>query len=415
MTAWAPIAQGSRQQLRVRQLGRWWSWTAAIRDVVPGRSFTDSQLADGPFARWDHTHTVEGSGNAAHVIDDLVWAPPGGAIGRLLAGPLLRPAIARTFAFRHRRTTSDLAWLSATALPASVAVTGASGVVGSALCAFLEAGGVRVVRLGRRPGPGVAAFDPAHGVIDGDALEGVDAVVHLAGEPVAQRWSPSVKRRILDSRVVGTTLLSQTLASLSTPPRVLIAGSATGFYGDQGDAALTEDSPAGETFLAGVAAATEAATQAANGAGIRVVHLRTGVVITLRGGALRAQLPTARIGLAGPVGGGKQWVPWIALDDLIGLITHAMASDVRGALNAVSPEPVRQADFSRTLARVLRRPSGLPVPAAVVRALWGEVASETLLTSQRVSPTRAVESGFSFHFADLADALAFSLGRAAPT
>ena len=264
----------------------------------------------------------------------------------------------------------------------------------------------------RPPAADELRWDPARGEIDRAGLEGLDALVHLAGESVAGRWTAAKKRRIKDSRVLGTRLVCEALAQLEHKPRVLVCASAIGVYGDAGDTELTEDSASGEGFLAEVVREWEAATEPARAAGIRVVLLRTGIVTSARGGALeRLRLPFS-LGLGGPIGGGRQWQSWIDLDDLIGVIHHAIHCDaLRGPVNAVAPEPVRQAEFARTLASVLRRPSLLPLPAAIVRAVFGEFGREALLASQRVSSTRLRESGFEFDFPTLEASLRHQLGR----
>jgi len=297
-----------------------------------------------------------------------------------------------------------------------VAVTGSSGLVGSALLPELAARGHRAIRL-LRPGPPAAgepavAWDPAAGTIDARALEGVDAVVHLAGEGVAGRWSAAKKARIRDSRVRSTALLAGTLARLARPPRVLVCASAIGWYGDRGDEVLTEASPAGTGFLAEVCREWEAAAGAAALAAIRVVHLRIGMALSRRGGALAALLPVFRLSLGGPVGRGAQWMSWIALDDLVGAIVHALGADtLAGPVNAVAPHPVTNREFTRTLGRVLRRPAFLPFPAPAARLLLGEMADALLLASARVLPLRLTASGYAFEHPELRGALRAELGR----
>lgn len=286
-----------------------------------------------------------------------------------------------------------------------IAVTGASGFVGRGLNEVLTRAGHRVRPLVRREvrHPDEIAWDPAEGRIDTDAFEDVDAVVHLAGEPVSQRWTSAARRRILDSRVKGTALLALALAE--HPPRVLVSASAIGIYGDRGDEVLTEQSAPGEGFLASVASEWEAATAPAEAAGVRVVHLRIGLVMDPAGGMLGALLPSFRWGLGGPMGGGRHWQSWIARDDLVALIDHALGGDLAGPLNATAPHPVRQRDLAKTLGRVLRRPALLPVPGALLRLGAGQMGRELLLGSQRVLPERALASGFVFRYPDLEPAL----------
>ena len=261
-------------------------------------------------------------------------------------------------------------------------------------------------------GRGEIFWDPSRGEIDAASLEGVDAVVHLAGANIAGRWTAERRRRILESRSAGTELLSKTLGSLSRPPRVLVSSSAIGFYGDTGDRVVDESAPAGDGFLAEVCRAWEAATRPVEDAGVRVVHLRTGIVLTPRGGALARLLPPFRAGLGGPVGSGAQQMSWIAADDAIGAIHHCLFCDeLRGPVNATAPEPVANAEFGRTLGRVLRRPARLPLPAAALRLALGEMGEQLLLASQGVAPRRLLDSGFAFQLPSLEAALRFELGR----
>lgn len=287
-----------------------------------------------------------------------------------------------------------------------VVVTGSSGLIGSALVPALEADGHSVVRLVRRrpAAPGEAQWDPGGGAVDVNALEGAQAVVNLAGAGIGdRRWSAERKRAILDSRVEGTTLLSAALARLDVAPAVMVSGSAVGYYGDRGDEPLTEQSPPGGGFLADVVQRWEEATKAAEAAGTRVVHLRTGIVLSARGGALGRMLPVFRLGVGGRLGSGRQWWSWITLPDEVGVIRHALTTDaLRGAVNATAPEPVTNAEFTRTLARVLRRPAVVPVPAPALTAVLGrEMAGETVLASQRALPTRALATGYQFAHRDL--------------
>ncbi len=293
--------------------------------------------------------------------------------------------------------------------PGRILITGASGLIGSALAPALEAGGARVLRLGRRPGPGPEAltWNPDAGAIPGPALEGLDAVVHLAGESIAAgRWTRARKARLLKSRVGATRLLCETLAALERPPRVLISASATGYYGDRGGELLDEASAPGNDFLAGLARAWEASTAAAEAHGIRVVRLRIAPVLAPRGGLLAPLVLPFRLGLGAALGRGRQWMSWIALDDLIAATQHLLArDDLRGAVNAVAPGAVTNRDFTRTLARVLGRPAWLRAPAVALRIGLGEMADVALLASTRVEPRRLLQSGFKFRYPELEPAL----------
>lgn len=390
-------------------------WVATHRDFVAGRSFRDEQTS-GPFARWSHTHTVEPDGDGCILDDTIAFRLPLAPLSTAVAGPVVRAMLDRTFAWRHRRTREDLDAHRRAGLDAQrVAITGANGLVGAQLAAFLSTGGHDVRAIVRRPrDAGDVAWDPAAGVIDGDALEGLDAVVHLAGESIATaRWSAESKRRILESRTVGTRLLARTLAGLARKPRVLVCASATGLYGNRGDERLDEDSAPGDGFLADVCRQWEDAAAPAREAGIRVVHLRIGVVMTPLGGALAQMLTPFRFGAGGTLGSGQQFLSWISLDDVLAAVLHCLATpSLEGAVNATAPEPVTNAEFTRTLASVLRRPALAPLPAFALRALLGEMADALLLSSTRALPGRLTESGFVFRDANLHGALADMLGHA---
>jgi uncharacterized protein len=295
----------------------------------------------------------------------------------------------------------------------NVLVSGTTGLIGSALVREWERHGHRVLRLvrcGAAPAAGEVRWNPAADTpadLKLDAGARAEAIVHLAGENIAAgRWTTARRARIRESRVRGTRLLAEAAAQLAEPPRVFIGASAIGIYGDRGSELLRETSPPGDDFLAGVCREWEAATAPAEKAGIRVVHLRLGVVLDARGGALARMLPAFRWGVGGVLGSGRQWLSWIALDDVIGAIRHLLnTASVQGAVNAVAPSPVTNREFVRALGAVLRRPTALPVPAFVLRALLGEMAQALLLSSQRVEPARLVASGYRFRLPELGGAL----------
>ena len=272
----------------------------------------------------------------------------------------------------------------------------------------------RLVR-GASIGRDEAAWDPVRGLAEPSRLDGTDAVVHLAGANIAAgRWTPTRKAEIRQSRVEGTRSLCDALARLAHPPRVLVSASAVGYYGDRGAETLTEDSPGGTGFLADVCRAWEAATDPASQAGIRVVNLRFGMILTPAGGALAKMLLPFKLGAGGRIGGGEQFMSWIALDDAIGAIHHALGQEsVRGPVNAVAPAPVSNTDFTCTLARVLRRPALFPLPAFAARLLFGEMADALLLGGARVVPARLQAAGYGFRFPELEGALRHLLGQPA--
>ncbi|MFP5255361.1 MAG: TIGR01777 family oxidoreductase [Acidimicrobiia bacterium] len=289
-----------------------------------------------------------------------------------------------------------------------VAITGASGFIGSALTASLEEDGAEVLRIGRSAsGPGAVSWDPASGALDATALEGLDAVVHLAGEGIAEkRWTDEQKRRIRDSRVLGTTLVANTLAELGSKPRVLVSGSGIDAYGDRGDEVLTESSSRGRSFLADVVRDWEAATAPAEAAGIRVAHLRSGIVLGKDGGALPRMAQLARFGLLGKIGSGRQWWSWIALDDQVRAIRHLIDTEVAGPVNLCTPNPATNADFTKALGRVLNRPAFLPIPSFGPKLVLGSELAETLLLeSKRAQPEKLLQSGFHFDHDEVEQAL----------
>ncbi len=291
-----------------------------------------------------------------------------------------------------------------------VLISGASGLIGSALTRELRAAGHETVALVRRTaGPGEVQWDPRQ-FLDPAKLGGSDAIVHLAGKNVAGVWTPEFKRQILESRVRGTLTVAGAAAESygkTGRPRVFVCASGMSYYGDRGDEILTEDSSPGPGFLADVVRQWEAATAAARDAGLRVVSLRIGVVLSRNGGALKPMLPSFRLGLGGRIGSGKQWWSWIALDDVVGAIRFAAENDVlQGPVNTVGPAPVRNTEFVRILGRHLHRPAILPLPEFVIRNLMGEMGRELLLTSARVLPAKLNTAGYKFRYTSLPDALA---------
>jgi uncharacterized protein (TIGR01777 family) len=297
-----------------------------------------------------------------------------------------------------------------------ILVTGSTGFIGSALVPFLAEQGHEVTRLVRREvaaGGREASWDPVAGTIDEAALAGIDAVIHLAGHNIAAgRWTDRRKALIRDSRVKGTRLLSEALARLDPPPRVLVCATGKDFYGDRADEVLREDSSHGAGFLADVVRQMEAATEPASSAGVRVVKLRIGLVLRPAGGALKRMLPVFKLGLGGKLGSGNQYWPWISMDDLLGTIDHALAiQSLEGAVNTCAPSVPTNAEFTKALGRALSRPTLFFVPPLALRILFGEV-SEALLSGQRMDSSKLQASGFEFHHRDLQAALRDMFGRA---
>ncbi len=296
-----------------------------------------------------------------------------------------------------------------------IAVSGAGGLVGGALAPRLATDGHDVRRLvrGGAMRADEIAWDPARATIDSAKLDGVDAVVHLAGESIAaKRWSDAQKKRIVESRVAGTRLVAETIAKLARKPSVLVCASAIGFYGPGGDEETDESAPSGTGFLAETCRAWESAADAARAAGIRVVHLRFGVVLSGEGGALAKMLTPFKMGVGGKLGSGRQWMSWISLDDAVGAVRHALTTpSLAGPVNAVAPNPATNAEFTKSLGRVLGRPTIFPMPAFAARLAFGEMADELLLTGRRVLPRRLVATGFSFRDPTLDGALSRILAR----
>ena len=392
------------------------TWVADHKEHVEGRQFQDVQTS-GPFSRWVHTHRfepVEGAPERSVLVDHIDYVLPAGAAGDLVAGAPVRERLERMFAWRHQRTLGDLQRHAdfAEKPRRTVAITGASGLIGRNLAAMLSTGGHSVRRLVRRAprAPGEVRWDPEGGSIDLDGLAGVDAIVHLAGEDVAAgAWTDKRKELILGSREKGTALIAD--AAVKLRPEVLLSASAVGLYGDTGELLVDEDGPHGSDFLATVCAKWEAAAEPARAAGLRVVHPRIGVVMSLERGPLeKLRLPYS-LGLGGPVGTGRQYMAWISLDDVVdSLYFMIMNGQISGALNAVSPAPVTSRGFASTFGGVLGRPAVVPLPAFAVRAAFGEMGEWVLLRGQRVAPRRLQEAGFTWRFADLEATIRNELG-----
>ncbi len=384
---------------------------------VDGHRFVDELSSDGVTSwpprlagPWRHTHTFDEHGSGTRINDHVEAAVP---------AALLRP----TFAYRHQQLIGDLAAHqraeAAGAQPLTVAVTGASGLVGAALCAFLTTGGHRVIRLVRRPAENddERRWDPAAPAAD--LLRGVDAVIHLAGESIAGRFTKSHRKAIRDSRIEPTRRLAEAAAATEDGPSTFISASAIGYYGyDRGDVTLTEDgSRGGDGFLAEVVTDWEAATAPAVDGGLRVVLVRTGIVQAAAGGTLKLLRPLFAAGLGGRVGDGTQWLSWIGLDDLVDIYHRALYdTDIQGPVNAVAPNPVRNTEYTKELARVLHRPALLPVPSLGPKVLLGaQGARELAEASQRVLPTKLLAAGHPFRHSHVAETLAHQLGRDLPT
>ncbi len=379
--------------------------------------FADELIRDGltswPISaalNWRHTHEFESLDDARTQIRDTVETnAPSGMLSRM-------------FTYRSSQLTADFEahqWARAEgAGKMTVALTGSSGLIGSALEAFLTTGGHRVIRLvrGNPRGPDERRWDQKNP--DPMLLHGVDALIHLAGAPIAGRFTESHKRAVRDSRVPATRKLAELIARTPQGPKVFLCASAIGFYGaDRGEEELTEASAPGEGFLADVVVDWEAATAPARAAGARVVNVRTGIVQAASGGMLGLVRPLFAAGLGGRIGDGKQWMAWIGLDDLVYIYHRALIDPrISGPINATAPEPVRNAEYTRALAKALRRPAVIPVPSAGPKLLLGsEGAKEVAMANQRVVPAALIEAGFPFRRPSLGQALRHELGRERPS
>ena len=411
------IADGGTVLLAIRQGPSELKWKVRHTEFQEGRLFKDEQVS-GPFEAWSHTHRfIPADDGGCFMEDEVEWTAPFGAAGRLFAEGFIDKELERLFAFRHTRLRNDLNLHEKhRGDPLRVILTGSSGLIGTALTHFLTSGGHSVTSLSRRKSPGTSeepAWDPEGGSLDPSTLEGADAVVHLAGEPLsALRWNEEKKRRILESRRQGTALLADAMAGMKRPPPVLLSASAVGYYGHRGDDIVTEASKPGSGFLAMVCREWEGATQSARKAGIRVVTLRTGFVLSPSGPGLGRMLTPFKAGLGGRIGSGRQYMSWVDLDDEIGLIHHALIRPgVSGPLNATAPNPVPNTAFTDTLGRVLNRPTVLPLPSIAVKGMLGEMGIELLLKGARALPEKALDTGYEFLFPSLEDSLRHQLGR----
>ena len=397
-------------------------WTLEHRDFVAGRQFREVQLK-GPFAHWSHLTSAEPDGPDACFLDNRVeYSLPMGLAGRVLVGGLVHRRLESAFRYRNNTLGQDLqAHRRYASMPrCKVAISGASGTIGSNLVHYLTTAGHQVKRLVRSSGPreeavgdsSVIPWDPARGVLDGADLEGLDALVHLSGETIMGRWTAAKKQRMRDSRVGTARLLADTLSRLAQPPKVFLCASAVGIYGSSGGGAvMDEDSPSGEGFLGELAGEWEEASEAAAQAGTRVVHLRLGPVVTPLGGMLKAMLPPFKAGLGGPAGSGRQYVSWISLDDTLGAIEHCMMTQaLQGPINVTAPEPVTNGELTHALGKVLVRPTLLKVPGVALKAALGEMADESLLGSTRAVPGKLLDSGYAFRHPDIQTALRHVLG-----
>ena len=413
------IESGARVVLEMKAGPFSYKWTAEHTDYEENRFFRDRQVR-GPFSRWVHTHSFEPDGPESSFFEDRIdYSLPFYPFGKLLGGAFVKAQLARIFKYRHAVTIEDIVLhLSKKGIkrPMKILMTGASGLLGSALIPFFTTGGHIVRTLVRRapfPEKSEAFWDPEKKRLDPSAFDGVDAVIHLAGEHIGKgRWTDEKKRRIIESRTKGTSLIAETISRLSSPPPVLICASAIGYYGNRGDKILTEKDPPGNDFISKVCSQWEQSAQAAVEAGIRVVFMRIGIALSPAGGALSRLLLPFRAGLGGKIAYGSQYMSWVGIDDVIGAFFHVLADNkIAGPVNVVSPNPVTNLEFTKTLGQVLSRPAIFSIPAAAINFAFGEMGREVLLSGTRVMPGKLLETGYRFRNPDLFSALSHLLGK----
>jgi len=391
-------------------------WQARHVDNIPGTMFRDIQER-GPFARWTHTHRFTDTPDGALLEDQIDYALPGQALLPGCATELVDRTLDRIFRYRHATLRDDLMLHQrCSTKPLRVLISGASGVLGSALIPLLTTGGHEVWTLVRRPPDRRRReihWDPEQGQLNLAGRPAFDGVIHLAGDNIGEgRWTAAKKQRVIDSRVLGTGLIARAIAELPVRPWVFLSASAVGFYGNCLDCCMREEDRVGSDFISDVCARWEDAARPAEAAGIRTVFLRIGVVLSPRGGARQRLLPTAPIGFARRFGSGDQYLSWIGINDMAGAVLHALTDDtLAGPVNIAAPTPVTNSQLMGTLARVLRRPLLPPVPAGLLKTLYGQMASEVLLGGCRVATDKLCHSGYTFRHADLEPALRHLLGR----
>ncbi len=393
-------------------------WHARHVDYQENRLFQDIQVK-GPFSRWIHTHRFNVNGPDRCVLEDHIeYALPFHPMGTAVMGPYVEKNLKRIFAYRHATTQADIAAHERVKAhgPKTLLISGASGLLGSALIPFLTTGGHRVLRLVRRqpnPEKNEIYWNPAAGTLMLDERETIDAVIHLSGENIGEgRWTRGKKKRIIDSRVNSTRLLAETMAKRHHPPTVFLSASAIGFYGDRASAPMDESSGPGKDFISRVCQKWEAAARAAGKSGIRTAFLRIGIVLSPQGGALKKLLLPFQAGMGGKIASGRQYMSWISIDDTISAIYHILFNDqLSGPINLVSPHPATNHEFTATLARVLSRPAYFRVPETAIKTVFGEMGVETVLSSTRVTPTALSKAGFCFRHPSLEGALRHLLGK----
>ncbi|WP_028586016.1 TIGR01777 family oxidoreductase [Desulfogranum mediterraneum] len=410
------IAPGGSARLRLHLGPIPYHWHARHLEDHPGRIFVDTQER-GPFSSWRHSHLFHDDPEGCRLEDRIEYRLPGHGLLPGFALSQVEAMLQRIFRYRHTTLRDDiLLHQRCSTRPLRILITGASGVLGRALRPLLTTGGHEVWTLVRRkadPQVREIYWNPEKEEIDQAAIPALDGVIHLAGDNIGQgRWTGEKKERMLNSRVLGTGLIARTMARISPRPKVLLSSSAVGFYGNCQDCCMREEDPSGQDFISDVCSLWEQAANPARDAGIRTVFMRIGVVMSPRGGALERLLTTAAIGFSRSFGSGAQFISWISINDMISTMLHALdCTTLQGPVNIAAPTPVSNSELMQTLAQVTGRPLLPSVPAGLLKTLYGQMASEVLLSGCRVATDKLEQSGYTFRHPELKDALAALLGR----
>jgi len=408
------IKEGDKVTFKVKSGPLWLDWKAYHMAYEKNKMFQDIQRK-GPFLFWEHTHNFEPDGHNACTLEDHIrYRLPLPTISNAIALNFVKERLHQMFTYRHTVTQNDMSLLANNSEKLNIVMTGASGVLGESLVPFLTTQGHSVTRMVRKTPslPDEAHWNPYQLKIDTRPFNKADVVIHLAGEHIGEgRWTAEKKKRIIGSRVKGTSLIAQTLCNMESPPKTLICASAIGYYGNRGDEILTEDAESGNDFISDVCKMWEDSAEAAVARGIRVVFLRIGVVLTPRGGALERLLPSFKMGVGMTFGKGDQIISWLSVDDFLGIINHVMrCEELSGPVNVTAPYPVHHRDFTKTLAKSLKRPAFINLPDWIIKGAFGQMGNEVLLSGNCVVPKKLMESGYKFYHSKLDNALTHLIG-----
>ena len=407
------ISKGAQVCISLQQAFMKMHWKAEHVDSKEGEFFVDRQIS-GPFSFWEHHHRcIPIDASNSFLEDEIHYKMPLHPLGNI-ALSFMQRKLQSMFAYRHEITKRDLLSYNryhGHAKTLRIAITGASGLIGRQLVAYLQGAGHEIYPMNRKKKGEKNEIIWSSSGFDIAPLEGMDAVIHLAGESIASRWTMQKKKKILESRIDGTKALAEAISQLTNPPKTFISTSAIGFYGNRGDEELDEHSKRGQGFLADVCEEWELSAQKARDAGIRVVHPRIGIVISSQGGALEPMLLPFSCGLGGHMGSGQQFMSWISIDDILDLFLWVLHDEtIEGAVNFTSPNPIRNRDFSHQLGHVLHRPTFFPVPERILTMILGEMAQGLILDGAKVLPKKAQQSGFQWRYNDLQDVFRHELG-----